>query len=80
MVEACIDLAVPGRPIRSLVAEDRPEWAPGLPARTPMTPGRVTAAPDDRIGLAEQIAADCCPRRAIRGRSMAERASDLGWS
>jgi hypothetical protein len=26
-----------------------------------MTPGRVTAAPDDQIGLAEQIAADLLP-------------------
>jgi hypothetical protein len=30
-------------------------------ATTPMAPGRVTAARDDRIGLAEQIAADLLP-------------------
>ena len=36
-----------------------------------MTPGRVTAAPDDQIGLAEQIAADLLPEagnsRAVEG-------------
>jgi hypothetical protein len=32
-----------------------------------MAPGRVTAAPDDRIGRAEQIAADLLPEAGDSG-------------
>jgi hypothetical protein len=32
-----------------------------------MAPSRVTAAPDDRIGLAEQIAADLLPEAGDSG-------------
>ena len=62
MVEACIDLAVPGRPIRSLVAEDRPGWAPGLPGDDTggARPHHWCAGRPDRP-MAEQIAADLLP-------------------
>jgi hypothetical protein len=41
---------------------------------------RVTAALDDRIGHALALLRICCARAGFRGRSTAERASDLGWS
>jgi hypothetical protein len=69
------------QPIRSFVANDRVGGglvAPGLPARTPIAPGRVTAAPDDRIGLAEQIAADLLPEAGDSGAVEAEE-GPLTW-
>jgi hypothetical protein len=71
-------------PIRSFVRATEPPAGPGGPRvyRAPSlsSPGRVTAAPDDRIGLESRLLPICCPRRAIHGRSSAERVCDLGWS
>ena len=61
--QAVIDLVVPGRSVPSSRTAEPPAalWPPDLPGDDTEDAGRVTVAPDDRIGLGEQIAADLLP-------------------
>jgi hypothetical protein len=63
--------SVIAQPIRSFVANDRTAGGPVGPESTGRGrrwhPAAVTAAPDDRIGLAEQIAADLLPEAGDSG-------------
>jgi hypothetical protein len=65
-----------------------PYWAAGRGPGGPGSAGRRRqrcwpAAPPcrtPRLASQGRLLPICCPRRAIRGRSTAERAADLGWS
>jgi hypothetical protein len=83
------EAAIPSRVIAELMGHAsgrRDRGAAGSPMgrayreTTPAMLARVTAALDDRIGHAPAVAAYLLRERQDRGRSMAERPSDLGWS
>jgi len=60
-----------------------PAAAPGgpdLPGDDASDAGRRHRRTGRWIGLQNRLLPICCPRRAIRGRSTAERVVDLGWS
>jgi hypothetical protein len=80
--QAVIDLVVPGRSVPSSRTAEPPaaRWPRIYRATTLTAP--AASLPRRTIGsaLENRLLPICCPRRAIRGRSTAERAFDLGWS